>query len=550
MKEKKSKISNTVKFSIIAVFLICIFCVALTPVTFQNDTYYTIKIGEHIQNNGIDMKDPFSWHEGLDYTYPHWLYDLLTFKIYEAFGFMGLYVVTVILACILGISIYYVCSKLTKNNVISFFVTIGALYLIEGYIAARAQLVTFILFIWTVYFIEKFLENKKIRYALAIMIIATLIANLHVAVWPFIFVLFLPYIGEYFIAVLGDFIIYRKLEMFSLKLKLKVVDKEAKREKLERELEELQNKLKRIKVKREQSLKEPYKIKITKNGNVKWLILVMIICIFTGLLTPLGNTPYTYLIKTMQGNTTQNINEHLPMIVANQPEVICTIILLLSIMTFTKTKVKLNDLFMIGGLTLLMLYTRRQLSMFAIIGSIVLTRLVVGLIEAYDKEMLKKMVNGMVKIIPILLVTTSILALSVDKGKDKIKDKFISQSTYPVKACDYILENIDLSQARFYNEYNYGSYMLYRGIPVFIDSRADLYSPEFSGLEDDIFMDFIDVSGIGEFYEDIFEKYNITHAIMYKNAKIRMIIDKTQDPNYKKIYSDKYFVIYERLNAK
>ena len=80
--ENKKKLSYGIKFSIIAVILICIFSIAITPVTLENDTYYTIKIGEHIQNNGIDMKDPFSWHEDLDYTYPHWLYDFLTFKIY------------------------------------------------------------------------------------------------------------------------------------------------------------------------------------------------------------------------------------------------------------------------------------------------------------------------------------------------------------------------------------------------------------------------------------------------------------------------------------
>ena len=88
--------------------------------------------------------------------------------------------------------------------------------------------------------------------------------------------------------------------------------------------------------------------------------------------------------------------------------------------------------------------------------------------------------------------------------------------------------------------------MLYRGIPVFIDSRADLYAPEFSGKEEDIFMDFIDTSGIGTFYEDTFEKYGITHVITYKNSKMNMIITKTQDENLKEIYRDKYFVIYER----
>ena len=60
--------------------------------------------------------------------------------------------------------------------------------------------------------------------------------------------------------------------------------------------------------------------------------------------------------------------------------------------------------------------------------------------------------------------------------EDKFDAKYVDESAYPVQACDYILENIDLGKAKFYNEYNYGSYMIFRGIPVFIDSRADLYS--------------------------------------------------------------------------
>ena len=74
----------------------------------------------------------------------------------------------------------------------------------KSYVAARAQLVTFILFIIAIYFIEKFLESKKKRYAVGLIIIPTLIANLHVAVWPFYFVLFLPYIGEYIVSLLGN----------------------------------------------------------------------------------------------------------------------------------------------------------------------------------------------------------------------------------------------------------------------------------------------------------------------------------------------------------
>ncbi len=557
MKEKVKKIAkkilnSRVKFGVIAIILIGIFCIAITPVTLQNDTFYTIKIGEHINQYGVDMKDPFSWHDGLPYTYPHWLYDLITYYIYSAFGMDGIYVCTCILSVILGISLYVVNAKLTKNKVVSFFLTIGVMYLIRSYIAARAQLVTFILFVLTVFFIEKFLQTKKVRYAIPLIIIPLLIANLHVAVWPFYFVLFLPYIAEYLIAIFAEIVIYQKVQIFILKLRINLMEKTKRKEekilKIKTKLKELEDKVDRVKIKREQNLQNPYKIKLTKNNAVKWLILIAIIASLTGLLTPLGDTPYTYLAKTMEGNTTQNINEHLPMTVSNETEIMCVFVVFLAILMFTKTKIRLCDLFMIAGLCYLMLSSRRQITMFALIGSVILGRLITALMEEYDKGSTEKMLKTASKFIVVLVISVSILIFSYNMAKPKFNDEYIDESSYPVQACDYIIENIDLGKARFYNEYNYGSYMLFRGIPVFIDSRADLYSPEFNGKED-IFMDFINTSSIGQFYEDTFEKYGITHVICYSNSKMNMIIEKTQDPNYKELYKDDNFVVYERLNV-
>ena len=59
-------------FEIIAISLIAIFSFSLAPKILQNDTFYTVAIGNLIKQNGIDMKDHFSWHEDLPYTYPHW----------------------------------------------------------------------------------------------------------------------------------------------------------------------------------------------------------------------------------------------------------------------------------------------------------------------------------------------------------------------------------------------------------------------------------------------------------------------------------------------
>ena len=552
IENKKTKVSSKLIFGILAVILIAIFCIAMTPVTLQNDTFYTIKIGEQITKTGIDMQDHFSWHEDLTYTYPHWLYDLITYYIYAAFGMTGIYVMTCILSAILGISLYIVNTKIAKNQLISFILTAVVIYIIRGYIAARAQLVTFILFVWIIYFIEMFLKNKKIRYAVGLVVISTLIANLHVAVWPFIFVLFLPYIAEYLIAIIADIVIYRKINVKIINLAIKLLTKSGKyvdkKQKLEEKLQKILDKNEKIKIKREEDLKNPYKIRLQKNPNVKWLILVMLICAFTGLLTPLGDAPYTYLYKTMQGNTTQNINEHLPMTIVDESEALAAIVFILAILTFTKTKIKLSDLFMIGGLCYLMLASRRQVTMFCLIGVLVVNKMICGLLELYTKNGLEKTFKIVTTKVGYVLMILIMLGLSYHFYEPKEDDEYIDESDYPVQACDYILENIDLENARFYNEYNYGSYMIFRGIPVFIDSRADLYAPEFSGKDEDIFMDFINTSSIGKFYEDIFEKYGITHVITYKNSKMNMIIKKTEDPNYLQLYEDNYFTVYERLS--
>ena len=555
MKNKKLKkpLNLTVNFTIIAIILIAVYCVAVTPITFQNDTYYTIKIGELIKNNGIDMMDHFSWHKGLKYTYPHWLYDFCTYLVYSIGGFKGVYILTCVLSAILGISLFIVNTKITKSRVISFVITMLSIYVLRDYIAARAQLATFILFIWELYFIEKFIENKKIRYAIGLVIISILIANLHCAVWPFFFVIFLPYVAEYLIAVIADIVIYKKDAILVIKHKTKVAQKKNnlyKLKKLQVKLDERLAKNEKIKAKREDE-NNSYKLIIKRKENVKYLIIVMIICAFTGLLTPLKDTPYTYLYKTMKGNTTQNISEHQPMTLTDNKEAMCILIIFLAILIFTKVKIRLSDLFMIAGLCYLMLASRRQLSMFTLICSVILGKMIVQLIKTYTKDDILNQLETIFSDYRIsIAITILVLLMSWYTIKDKKDDKFVNTKSYPVAASDFILENIDLSKARLYNEYNYGSYLLFRGIPVFIDSRADLYAPEFSGNKDeDIFTDFINTSSIGKFYEDTFEKYGITHAILKKNSKTNMIITKTHDKNYKELYSDEDFVIYERLNA-
>ena len=556
--DKKTKM----KFNVLAVFVIILFCFALTPVTLQNDTYYTIAIGEHILQNGIDMQDPFSWHEDLPYTYPHWAYDVGTYLVYQLGenigigGFAAIYIATIILSITLGLVLYYALNKICKNQLVAFLLTLGVMYLLKSFIAARAQLVTYILFVLTILFIEKFIETKKKRYAVYLIIIPIIIANVHLAVWPFYFVLYLPYIAEYILAILTESNIFRKLQIKWYKARVKKLtvknkDKE-KIDALTAKIDESQSKLEKAILRRDERRKNPYRIVLRKESNVKYLIIIMLICVFTGLLTPLGDTPYTYLPKTTQGNTMDNISEHLPLTLIQDPKTLTVIVLFLLILIFTDTKIKLSDLFMIAGLTLMAFMSRRQVSMFVLIGAFVFAKLIVSLINKYDKEGTDKVVKAMTsffgKIITILLG----ILVSFTLYKGKIGNPYVSQSTYPVQACDYILENLDVENMRIFNEYNFGSYLVYRGIPVFVDSRADLYTPEFNGTKNeegkyegrDIFSDYLNISNISTYYENKFEEYDITHVLIRKNSKLNMFLSR--DDNYVELYSDNNFVLYER----
>ena len=90
---------------------------------------------------------------------------------------------------------------------------------------------------------------------------------------------------------------------------------------------------------------------------------------------------------------------------------------------------------------------------------------------------------------------------------------------------------------------------------MFIDSRADLYTPEFNGTKNeeeeyegrDIFSDYLSISNVSSYYENKFEQYDITHILIRDNTKLNMLISKNKE-DYKKLYSDDNFVLYERVD--
>ena len=143
----------------------------------------------------------------------------------------------------------------------------------------------------------------------------------------------------------------------------------------------------------------------------------------------------------------------------------------------------------------------------------------------------------------VTLIALTII-ISINNFYDNnISSDYVNEKLYPVGATKYIKENLDYKNMRIYNGYDYGSYLMLNDIPVFIDSRLDVYCSEFNDTE--IFYDFVQVFDYKKNYEDVFTKYDFTHVLIPKKNSIYIYI--TKDPNYKVLYEDDNFVLYDRI---
>ena len=549
--------TDIVIFDIIVFVCLIILAIAVTPKTLQNDTFYTIACGEYIFENGIFGldTDPFSWHN-LGYTFPHWLYDLLTYLIYAACGSywqVGIYITTIILTTILGISLYKLSLQMSnKNRVVSFIITLFALYLAKPYIAARAQLVTFILFILEIYFIEKLLQTNQKRYIIPLLLIPLLITELHCAVYIMYFVFALPYLAEHLFILLSGLDLDERIFISFFKLLSKINRSDAKKEKYGMLIDKSRKNIESRKIKREKRRKNPYKVILEKNPAIFTLVIVVIIAAFIGLLNPMGTGAYTYTYKIYQGNTTDSINEHLPLTLADNTDIAILLSVILVILVLIDIKVRLSDLFMIAGTVILMFTARRQVSLFIIMCMPILAGLIAKFFEKYDKKFTDFLLKLATTVVGTIIVIGIVGYISYDIYGNKRADEYIEKNSYPVAACDWLLNyiednNISKEDLKIYNEYNFGSYLVLRGIPNFIDSRCDLYTPEFNGDPDkDIFSDSLSVTGANYNYQDIFEKYGVKHVMIYSSTDLNVMLRK--DVNYEELYNDGNFCIYKKLD--
>ncbi len=137
----------------------------------------------------------------------------------------------------------------------------------------------------------------------------------------------------------------------------------------------------------------------------------------------------------------------------------------------------------------------------------------------------------------ILLLIMVLLAAVWITGKIQTNEQAIA-ARFPVAAVDYLEQN-NLDQAHGYNSYNWGGYLIWRGIPVFVDGRADVYG-------DDFLFDYRRTFDLRDRWQLSLDEYNVDFVLIEQASPLANLLEASGD--WQQAYRDEVASIYLRAD--
>ena len=468
----------------------------------QNDTFFTIETGNYILENGIDDVEPFTFNENLTFTKLRWGFDILIAFLYNKFGFDAIFCFVLFFAFILGCSLFYVCTKISHSEILSFLVVILATFSFTFFLSARAQIISYVIFTWEFYFLYKLIATNKILYSFLLVILSFILLTFHSSVWIVYYVMFLPYFAEF---------ITKKILKGSFNRFNKNI--------------------------------------ISRDINIKLLIGTFVTVLITGFLTPLKLSPFLYPYKEIS-SVAKNIIIELFYTELSIYTVSFIFVIVSTLAIMKHTKVTLSNLFYAIGMIIFSFIAFRNVPIAFIIVAPIFCETIIGFINQYNlwnkchsfKELIKKhrVVFGYLCFIYIIFIL-SIAMINHSK-------KYYTNDSYPIFASTFINQNLDSTNIKLFNELTYGSYLEFCKIKPFIDSRTEIYLPSFS-KDCHILEEYVELCNSSKSEEEfkpvwdkMIQKYKFTHVICKKNLPWGSYFKNINDA--KSIYEDDTFIIY------
>lgn len=415
----------------VLLFLIALYTMAVRP-TLDPDMWWHLRTGQAIATNGIPKQDLFSFTvSDHPWTTHEWLSEVIMWGAYQVGGLPGL-MVFFPLIILLTFGLVYLATD--GRPFLAAFVTLLAAITSAIVWDARPQMFNLLFTAAFVVIVEQYKKGQIRRRALWLLPFLTVIwVNLHS--------------GYLFgIVVLGAYIVGDGLQRW-LRPQVDTLDW----------------------------------------PSLKWLAGITAVSFLAAALNPSGIALWTYPFTTLTSPSMQiYIQEwHSPDFHAKIFWPFIAVMGLGAIgWMYSQKRPSLSHLFLFAGPAFMGLLSARNIPLFAITAVPFLAR---GLLSASEGTPLYPVLSGQAASAPpssfmkqangILAVVALLTAVLWTSTKIASNDSAIAER-FPVAAVDY-LQAHGMAQQRGYNSYNWGGYLIWRGLPVFVDGRADVYGDDF-----------------------------------------------------------------------
>ena len=121
-----------------------------------------------------------------------------------------------------------------------------------------------------------------------------------------------------------------------------------------------------------------------------------------------------------------------------------------------------------------------------------------------------------------------------------LPERTLPPAIAPVAAVDYL--GARAKEGKIYNDYLFGGYLIFRGIPTFIDGRSDqLFAGGFLG---DLYRT---LDGSARDFRALLDRHEIRFALVRAEDTRRPRLDEGE--GWRQLYADDAAILYERVRV-
>ena len=480
----------------------------------DNDTYWIIKTGEYICNNGIPTKDFLTMHKTMDLVVQQWAADVIFYKLYSLMGFIGPMLLVLVMYGVFLALMKKLCLQISNKPIMASIAAFVAGVSMTQFFVTRPQIFTYSIILIELLCLERFVKDGKYRHLAVLPVLSVLEVNLHASMWTMLFIILLPY----FVNAL------------------------------------------------------PLKIKCRSIACCKLLPLIVtaIVMGVAGLITPYGIKGLSFLFTTSIGNkVNSSIMELHPLTfklsLDAMSDYVVLAIVLCTYLFYKKGKTTIRYILLTVG-TCAMMFTYIKLIPYFVICAIptllayidnvdfvgTFKRLVA---EDKKKNEEKKQSKLLIPITVTLITVFSIFIVGyVGQSIYSEASKFIKNDGADKgiialdEAIDAMQTDIDLCNVddlRLFNGFNAGAYLEFKGYTTYIDPRADSFVEE-ANHEFDYLTEYSKVAKGEKNYKKVFDKYDFNYALVCRSSEKPLYVNLKNDKDYELIFKNKNYAVFKK----